>query len=145
MAIPIPAATSPTFSKLYSIEYSIWVSGMPTSMYDEMLEMNDRPPLTYYDGELKITRKSMTDLPDTEKVPVRVVETGTLLTGVVEGCVECSQCVNRCPEKALRMEKDSGKVIALVNTGLCGGTACRKCESVCPRTVLHLDDFVIQS
>ena len=134
-------ATMSTFTDLYSIEYSIWMNGMPTDRYNEMLEMYGYSPLNIFEGELDITRKSMTDLPDADKVPVKVIETGTFLKGAIKDCIGCQQCVRRCPEKALNIDWEGTERVGLVRTDLCGGTACRKCEAACPNRVLHLDGF----
>ncbi len=138
-------ATSETFKNIYSIEYSVWCSSMPMSMYDEMLDIYGLPHLTKSNGEVRVRRVSLTDLPDTEKVPVRVVESNTWLTGLVEGCVGCQKCVDQCPERALHITKTDRGMVCRVSSDRCGGTACRRCERACPRRVLHLDSMRIEA
>ena len=135
-------ATSEVFKNIYSIEYSVWCTSMPMSMYDEMLSMYGLPPL----GEPKenVTSKKLakTDLPDTESIAVRIVDSGTTLTGKVENCLLCGRCVKECPEKALSIQPTEGGSIAFVKSDRCAGTACRRCEHKCPDQLLHLDSFV---
>ncbi len=132
-------ATSETFKQLYSIEYAVWCTSMPMSMYNEMLDVYQLPHLSEPSEEVTVERRSMTDLPDTDKCPVKVFESGTYLTYEVEGCIFCKKCVKECPEKALDMVKKGDKVYCRVSSDRCGGTACRRCERACPKNVLHLD------
>ncbi len=132
-------ATSETFKQIYSIEYSVWCTSMPMSMYDDMLGIYQLPPLGIPSENVQVERKSMTDLPDTDKCPVKVIESGTYLSYRVDGCLFCRKCVRECPEKALEMVRKGDSVYCRVSSDRCGGTACRRCERVCPGSVLHLD------
>ncbi len=137
-------ATSEAFKNLYSIEYSVWCTSMPMSMYDDMLAMYNMKPLGEPKENVDVKRLAKTDLPDTETCPVKTVESGTFLTGKVEGCILCGRCVKRCPEHAISIAPCDGGSIATVASDRCAGTACRHCEKACKDKLLHLDGFKIE-
>lgn len=135
-------ATSEVFKNLYSVEYSVWCTGMPMSMYNDMLDMYSLPhiPLDLHPENAEIEKLAVRDLPDTEKCKVRIVRSGTILTGMVEGCIGCRACMKECPEKALSIEPDGISAYrARIESDRCAGTACRRCERVCPKKALHTD------
>lgn len=137
-------ATSETFKSIYSIEYSLWCTGMPASEYDNMLDIYGLPPLSKPTKRIKVERLARTDLPDTENRKVQIIEdSGTTLVGVVNDCIMCECCVKACPEKALSLTTEGKDVIARVKSDRCAGTACRRCEQACKRRVLNLRYFVI--
>lgn len=139
-------ATSETFKNLYTIEYSVWCSSMPMSMYNDMLDMYNMKhiPLDYDTSDVDVERRTERDLPDTEKCKVRIIPCGTLLSGIVEGCVGCRRCVKECPEKALSIVPvGTSSYKAQIQSDRCGGTACRRCERACPQKVLKCDDLKI--
>ncbi len=132
-------ATSKIFQDIYSIEYSYWCGGMPFSEYNNMLEMYAIKPLPPLPAPEDVDHKRLAirDLPDTEECKVHIIQAGTTTTGLLDGCIGCEKCVKECPEKALTIiEKDSGNW-AEIKTDRCGGTACRRCENVCPKQCLH--------
>jgi methylamine methyltransferase corrinoid protein reductive activase len=132
-------ATSKMFQDIYSIEYSFWCGGMPFSEYNNMLEMYSIKPLPPLPDPETVDHKRLAirDLPDTEECKVHIIQAGTVTTGRLEGCIGCEKCVKECPEKALSIkEKDDGNW-AEIKTDRCGGTACRRCENVCPKSCLH--------
>ncbi|MCQ2079507.1 MAG: methylamine methyltransferase corrinoid protein reductive activase [archaeon] len=137
-------ATSEVFKAIYAIEYSVWCTGMPMSMYDDMLSMSELPPLGEISEDVEVQKLAKADLPDTEKAPVRTVESGTFLEGKVEGCILCGKCVKRCPEKAISLDPVEGGSIARVASDRCAGTACRHCERACVGKLLHLDRFAVR-
>ena len=136
-------ATSEVFKNIYGIEYSVWCTSMPMSMYDDMLAMYELPPLGEPQENITVNKLAKTDLPDTESIAVRIVDSGTILTGKVEKCILCGRCVKECPEKALSLQPTDGGSIASVKSDRCAGTACRRCEHKCPDKLLHLDSFAI--
>ncbi len=137
-------ATSETFKSIYSIEYSLWCTGMPASEYDNMLDIYGLPPLSKPTKSIKVERLARTDLPDTENRKVQIIEdSGTTLVGVVKDCIMCECCVKACPERALSLSTEGKDVVARVKSDRCAGTACRRCEQACKRRVLNLRYFVI--
>ncbi|MBO4798666.1 MAG: DUF4445 domain-containing protein, partial [Candidatus Methanomethylophilaceae archaeon] len=137
-------ATSETFKNLYSVEYSLWCTGMPMEQYDSMLDLYGLPPLSKPAEKITAKRLAKTDLPDVEKRGVIILEESkTVLTGAVEGCIGCKKCVRECPEKALSIVKESGGFRGYVKSDRCAGTACRRCERICEHRCLSLRNFVI--
>ncbi|MDO5853237.1 MAG: methylamine methyltransferase corrinoid protein reductive activase [Thermoplasmata archaeon] len=137
-------ATSEVFKNIYSIEYSVWCTGMPMSMYNDMLDMYSLKhiPLEIDTDNVKVERFAKRDLPDTEECKVHIIPSGTVLSGVVDGCVGCRKCVKECPEKALTINPEGvSKYRAEIRSDRCAGTACRRCERICPRTVLRTLDL----
>lgn len=137
-------ATSETFKNIYSIEYSVWCTNMPMSMYDDMLSIYNLPPLGEANKNLDIKRVAHTDLPDTENSKVFILENpGTVLTGDLTNCVRCKKCMKACPEKAISIEEEGDRIFASVKSDRCAGTACRRCEHVCEHNALSLKTFKI--
>jgi methylamine methyltransferase corrinoid activation protein len=137
-------ATSETFKNIYSIEYSLWCTGMPASEYNNMLDIYNLPPLSEPTKELTIDRLARTDLPDTENRKVNILEdSGTILMGEVKDCTLCECCVKACPENAISIIREEGKIFAKVKSDRCAGTACRRCERACKHGVLNLRYFTI--
>lgn len=137
-------ATSETFKNIYSIEYSLWCTGMPASEYNNMLDIYNLPPLSEPTKKLVIERLARTDLPDTENRKVNILEdSGTIIMGEVKDCTLCGHCIKACPENALSIISDKGKVFAKVKSDRCAGTACRRCERACKHGVLNLRYFTI--
>ncbi|MDR3282224.1 MAG: methylamine methyltransferase corrinoid protein reductive activase [Candidatus Methanoplasma sp.] len=137
-------ATAQTFKDIYAVEYSLWCCGMPMSEYNNMLDIYSLPHLPEQTGAPSVNRISATDLPDAEKVKVNILyDAGTVLKGVIDGCVQCGACVEECPEDALRIEEEGGMAYGYVKSDRCAGTSCRRCERVCPDGVLQLTPFEI--
>ncbi|UAL07315.1 MAG: methylamine methyltransferase corrinoid protein reductive activase [Candidatus Methanogranum gryphiswaldense] len=137
-------ATSETFKNIYSIEYSLWCTGMPASEYNNMLDIYNLPPLSEPTKKLVVERLARTDLPDTENRKVNILEdSGTIIMGEVKDCTLCGHCIKACPENALSIIREEGKVYAKVKSDRCAGTACRRCERACKQGVLNLRYFTI--
>ncbi len=137
-------ATSEVFKSLYSVEYSVWCTSMPMSMYNDMLDMSNLKhiPIEIDPASIDVERQAIRDLPDTEECKVKIIKSGTVLSGTVEGCIGCNKCVKECPEKALSIiaEGVSGHRAEILSDR-CAGTACRRCERACPQKVLHTMDL----
>ncbi len=137
-------ATSETFKNLYSIEYSLWCSSMPMDQYNAMLDIYNIPALPELPDpdDVNVTRLAVRDLPDTEDCKVHIIKSGTILNGVVEGCIGCRKCVRECPEKALEIKAEGiSSYRAEIQSDRCAGTACRRCEGVCPKKVLKTSEL----
>lgn len=140
-------ATSPVFKDIYSVEYALWCNGMPFDQYNPMLELYNLKPLPELPdpSTIKVTRYAKRDLPDTEKCKVHIIKAGTKLFGTVDGCIGCNKCVKECPEKALTIlpEGVSGHR-AEIESDRCAGTACRRCERICPKKVLNTSAMKVE-
>lgn len=137
-------ATAPVFKDLYSIEYSIWCGGMPYSEYNNMLDLYNLPHLPDMPDakDVKVTRLAVRDLPDTEKCKVHIIKSGTVLTGVLDGCIGCKKCMKACPEQALTIVPEGvSHYRANIESDRCAGTACRRCEAACPKSVIHTSEL----
>ncbi|MDR2698107.1 MAG: methylamine methyltransferase corrinoid protein reductive activase [Candidatus Methanoplasma sp.] len=138
-------ATAKAFKDIYSIEYSLWSQGMPASEYNNMMDVYDLPHLPVPSPDPEVVRVSATDLPDTEGRKVTMLEnTGTILAGEIVGCVMCGSCAEECPEDAITVVKDGEKTLGKIRSDRCAGTACRRCERICPSSVLSITPFRIQ-
>lgn len=137
-------ATSDIFKDIYSIEYSVWGQNMPMSEYNNMLAVYDIPPILDPIDNPKVTRLTERDLPETEKIPVFVLDNpGTMLRGKIKGCIYCRKCERACPEGAIKITKESNGNYANIRTDLCGGYACSRCEHECKERVLIYKDLKI--
>lgn len=137
-------ATSDIFKDIYSIEYSVWGQNMPMSEYNNMLAVYDIPPILDPIDNPKVTRLTERDLPETEKIPVFVLENpGTMLRGKIEGCIYCKKCERACPEDAIKITKEADGNYANIRTDLCGGYACSRCEHGCKERVLIFKNLKI--
>lgn len=137
-------ATSQLFSDLYSIEYSLWTAGMPMDQYDCMLEIYDLPPLGTFEPPYEIVRTSRSDLPDTDGCRIKTLESGAILTGSIQRCMDCRLCVKECPEKAISLSYVGGTIVGVVMADRCAGTACRRCERACCNGSLKLSTFEVE-
>jgi Uncharacterized metal-binding protein len=137
-------ATSQTFKDIYSIEYSLWCQSMPASEYNNMMDVYSLPHIPEPSKNPEVKRMSRTDLPHTEDCKITMIEKpGTILTGKIKGCILCKKCVKECPERALNIIcKDDGQW-GEIYSDRCAGTACRRCERICPSGVLQITPFTI--
>lgn len=138
-------ASSEFFKNLYGVEYSVWCSGMPMSQYNAMCDIYGIKPLPDYPDpeDVEVERLTIRDLPDTEGCEVRIIRSGTVLVKDIEGCVGCGNCESECPESALSIVSEGDGFRGMIESDRCAGTACRRCEKVCPDKVLHTLDFRI--
>ena len=139
-------ATSEFFKNIYSVEYSLWCTSMPMSMYNEMLDMYGMKhiPVEPETSDVKVERIVKRDLPDTEECKVRIIKSGTILSGIVEGCIGCKSCMRACPERALTIRPEGASAfVAEIQSDRCAGTACRRCEQACPKKVLKTLDLKV--
>ncbi len=139
-------ATSEFFKNVYSIEYSLWCSGMPMDQYNPMMDIYGLKPLPdpLDPSEVAVERLARRDLPDTETCKVRIIKCGTLLSGTVEGCIGCRKCMKACPEKALQIVPEGNAGYrAEIQSDRCAGLACRRCEAACPKSVLRTSELKV--
>ena len=139
-------ATSEFFKNVYSIEFSLWCSSMPMDQYNPMMEIYGLKtlPEALDPSEVKVERLARRDLPDTETCKVRIIKCGTILSGVVEGCIGCKKCMKECPEKAISvMPEGIAGYRVEIQSDRCAGLACRRCEGACPKNVLHTSELKV--
>jgi methylamine methyltransferase corrinoid protein reductive activase len=137
-------ATAKAFRDIYSIEYSLWSQGMPASEYNNMMEVYDLPHIPDPKTDPEVIRVSATDLPDIEGRKITTLENaGTVLAGEIKGCIACENCVDECPEDAISIVKNGDMFFGTIQSDRCAGTACRRCERICPENVLKITPFKI--
>ena len=133
-------ASSNVFKDIYSVEISLWSYGMPMSAYNEMMDVYEIPHVPD-PVKSKAERKSATDLPELRGKKVAILtNSGVEITGTVQGCISCQKCVKECPESAIQVKK----AVVTINSERCMGTACKRCELICPDMVLKIKDLKIK-
>jgi methylamine methyltransferase corrinoid protein reductive activase len=126
-------ATDPVFKNLYIQELALWEEGMPISTYNFFLQTMGIQPLPEKFREAQVHKIVMRDIPVLGKKGLKILrDIGTTMEGGFDGCTACGQCAQECPECAITV--DSSDHIR-VKTDLCNGTACLRCERICPEKV----------
>lgn len=127
-------ATAPVFEFAYLQELAYWDEGMPFQMYNQMLKFKKIQEIPPPSKTTKIEKKLKRDIPDVGEMGLRVLrEIGVTLVAEFEGCTECEKCAEECPEDAIFY--DFPKIFVL--SDLCDGSACVRCEKVCPEHVFN--------
>jgi NAD-dependent dihydropyrimidine dehydrogenase PreA subunit len=138
----ITLATSEIFEKIYGLELAVCEQNMPMWKYDEWLESYGYGNVPELEEDPEIHRIYESDIPDIGKNGLSIIEeVGTKLTAEIEGCISCQACANECPEDALKVEDG----VVTIRSDYCNGSACLRCERVCPEKVfLYEKLFYIQ-
>lgn len=136
LAEHIMFATSDVFRNLYVYELALWTEGMAPDRYRKLLEGYGLSG--YLDDHVtpRVERQVMRDIRDLGE-GLDIFDGCTALTASWS-CKLCMRCVQFCPEKALSFA--DGKFS--INTGRCLGSACGRCEEVCPDRVFKQSSFV---
>lgn len=130
-------ASDKVFEQIYMQELAYWDEGMSMEMYNNNNAMFDIQPLPKVRGHPEVFRMVTRDIPDLGPRGLRIIhDIGTELVGYMDGCTGCKKCEKECPEKALTVEKDKKIVVKTKN---CLGTACYRCQFVCPGKVYKYD------
>jgi methylamine methyltransferase corrinoid protein reductive activase len=131
-------ASSPTFSNIYVQELAYWTEGMSWERYLQNLDlMGIRAPSTRGTAP-NIDRQRKTDIWEIGE-SLKTIDPEVRLSGSWD-CNQCRVCVRTCPEGALSLI-DSRFII---DTGRCLGTACRRCEEVCPKHTLSFASMELE-
>jgi methylamine methyltransferase corrinoid activation protein len=129
-------AKDKTFEQIYVQELSYWEEGMTMEMYNANNAIEGIQPLPKPRGKVTVHRMVERDIPDLGTRGLRIIkDIGTELTGFMDGCIDCGKCEDECPEDALTMSAGT----AVVKTKNCLGTACYRCQFVCPEKVFKYD------
>ena len=134
-------ALSKEFKDIYSVEISLWSYGMPFSAYNDMMDVYGLQHVPMEPAASRSERRSATDLPEITGKKVAILDNaGVELTGLTEGCISCEKCVKECPESAIRVDN----AVITINSERCMGTACKRCEMICPKKVLQIKTLEIK-
>jgi len=129
------------FEQIYMQELAYWDEGMSMDMYNRNNEMFDIQPLPKVKGSPEVFRMVTRDIPDLGERGLRIIhDIGTELKGKMEGCTGCKKCEKECPEHALTVQDDKTIV---VKTKDCLGTACYRCQFVCPDRVYKYSNLTL--
>ena len=60
------------------------------------------------------------------------VETVSIGTKAIQGCIGCGLCVKACPEQAIRVENN----LAVIDYTKCNN--CGLCATVCPKKIIEV-------
>lgn len=130
---------SRVFERAYLLEISYWTEGLPWEQYQKLAEVYKLPHLPPLDKNVQVVKKVLRDISDIGAAGLRTIEkVGEESYCRLEGCNSCGNCVDECPEHALVLDNEAGITLRM---DLCTGTACRRCEHVCPEKVFQLFEF----
>lgn len=138
-------ALSKVFEDMYVNEIGYWVEGMPMDMYNTTLKTLGLRPLPPIVRPRSTTRIVSSDIPVLGDKGLKILDNiGVYLTGSFQGCVGCGTCEQECPEGALEVEYESNGLFTIkIATEHCLGTACKRCEEVCPQAVYVFSDLKV--
>lgn len=132
-------ATSKVFEHAYLLELSYWTEGLPWEQYRKFAAMYRLPELPPVKPAACVVKKVARDIMETGAAGIRTIErVGKEFSLEVPGCIGCGVCIEQCPESALTMAENGSISLA---PDRCSGTACRRCEHVCPEKVFQLEQF----
>jgi len=138
-------ATSKIFEDMYVNEIGYWVEGMPFDLYNESLRSSGLKPLPPIVRPKSTKRIVSSDIPVIGDKGLKILDNvGVYLMGGFEGCIGCKKCAKECPERAMEVLEGGpyGYTIKIA-TEFCLGTACKNCESVCPKKVYRFSDLKV--
>lgn len=135
----ITLATSEIFEKIYGLELAVCEQNMPMWKYDEWLESYGYGNVPELEEDPEIHRIYESDIPDIGRNGLSIIEeVGTKLTAEMDGCISCKACENECPESALKVEDG----VITIRSDYCNGSACLRCERICPSKVFSYDKML---
>lgn len=138
-------ASSDVFKKIYILEISYWMEGMPMSLYRNYLKKYGLRDLLPVEIQAKNIHVSSRDIDNLGKKGLTTIhDIGQVVQLCIKGCSSCMKCISECPQNALSFIKNrAGPTIALKQS-LCDGVACKRCERCCPERVFELSCFFIK-
>lgn len=135
-------ATSGVFKKIFMLELSHWTEGMPMHMYRSFLQKYGYPDLPPPDDSPRIVHKVSRDIVDTGRLGLKTLTSiGNLAGTSFAGCTACLQCMEMCPEKAISVDTGAEGTPIILDTSLCKGVSCKRCERACIEQVFELRQF----
>ncbi|MEW6423231.1 MAG: methylamine methyltransferase corrinoid protein reductive activase [Bacillota bacterium] len=135
---------SKDFANAYLLELSFWGEGMPWQQYRKLGRTFKLPDLPLPEGNPEIHRIVTRDIDVLGKRGLQVIEqVGDMYHTSFAGCLDCGLCISECPEKALELKEGNGsRSVFSLRVDRCNGTACLRCERVCPEKAFSLKKFM---
>lgn len=132
------------FANAYLLELSYWGEGMPWEQYWRLGRAFKLPFLPMPEGNPSIYRLATRDIEELGKHGLKVIDhVGNTYRAKITGCRECLLCVDECPEGALELAvQGNGETSFNLLADRCNGTACLRCERICPEKALSLKLFL---
>ncbi len=135
-------ATDKVFEFLYIQELAYWTEGMPIEAYNAMLATRDIQPLPTKWKQPEVIKVVQRDIPILGDKGLKVLrDIGIQIRGSFQDCTGCEACKDECPERAIQVEENNGRYLINISSDLCSGTACMRCERICPQKVFKLKDL----
>jgi len=136
-------AESKVFEKVYILELSYWTEGMPLNQYQRFLKKYGLPALQEVTDTPQVIKTVEKDIPDLGVMGLKIIPDISERKSICfEGCIDCSDCIEECPENALYMEELEECSEITINLALCDGIACRRCERACSEKVFNLFELL---
>ncbi len=135
---------SRNFANAYLLELSFWSEGMPWDQYRRLARSFKLPFLPAPEGNPCLFRLSSRDIDVLGAGGLGILEqVGDIRRAFINGCKDCLLCVEECPESALGIDlsRDRGGFFSL-RPDRCNGTACIRCERICPEKAFSLKLFL---
>lgn len=138
-------ANSKVFQNAYTVELAYWDEGMPFPMFNQMLGMYKIQTLPEAVQQPKIVRLAQRDIIDIGEQGLKVIHRiGTALEMFSTECSSCHMCAFECPEGAIEIFDSDEGCLLVISTDRCNGTACRRCESICPKNIIRFEKMRIR-
>ena len=129
-------ATDKVFETIFIQELAFWQEGMPLDGYNMMLKMEGIQELPKKIRKANVVKLVQRDIPILGNKGLKILrDIGIKIEGEFEGCTGCEACLNDCPENAITIDRTATGYHICVASDLCGGTACIRCERICPEKV----------
>jgi methylamine methyltransferase corrinoid activation protein len=138
-------AMDKVFETLYLQELGMWQEGMPVETYNFFLRSMGIQELPSKFRPAEVHRIVDRDIPVLGKKGLKILrDIGLTITGCFEGCIGCRKCEEECPENALTISESGSDYTVTVRSDLCNGTACLRCDRICPEKVFMFKDLRIE-
>lgn len=136
---------SKDFANAYLLELSFWGEGMPWEQYRRLGRSFKLPFLPLPEGRPGVLRLATRDIEVLGERGLGVIDqVGNMYCVELPGCRDCLLCVDECPEQALeQIIPCSGGAFFKLRADRCNGTACLRCERICPEKVFLLRAFLV--
>jgi len=135
-------ATDEIFEFVYIQELGYWQEGMPMDAYNMMLSTSDIQEFPTKINKAEVRKIVERDIPVLGEKGLHILrDIGVTIRGRFDDCIGCGKCIEECPEDAMKLLEESGEYEITVASDLCLGTACLRCERICPKKALKFSEM----